>query len=65
MNLNQFRKKFPNEGRCRKYLEKVIWPSGRVCPHCGCLKSWSLKGFKQTTGVSAWDFRNSTQGQSA
>lgn len=48
MNLKQFRKQFPNEGACRKYLEKVVWPHGRVCPHCGCLKSWSL------SGTSAW-----------
>jgi hypothetical protein len=38
MDLNQFRNLFPDEGACRKYLEKVVWPQGRVCPHCGCLQ---------------------------
>lgn len=51
MNLNQFRKQFPNEGACRKYLEKVVWPHGRVCPHCGCLKSWSLSGTSARSGL--------------
>ncbi|MDA3831865.1 MAG: hypothetical protein PF495_00545 [Spirochaetales bacterium] len=30
MTLNQFRNMFPDEGACRKYLEKVIWLSCRV-----------------------------------
>ncbi len=51
MNLNQFRKLFPDEGACRKYLEKVIWPLGRVCPHCGCLKSWLLKSDSTRPGL--------------
>lgn len=51
MTLNQFRNMFPDEGACRKYLEKVIWPSGRVCPHCGCLKSWLLKGDSTRPGL--------------
>lgn len=51
MNLNQFRNMFPDECACRKYLEKVIWPSGRVCPHCGCLKSWRLKGDSVRPGL--------------
>lgn len=51
MNLNQFRNMFPDEGTCRQYLEKVIWPSGRVCPHCGCLKSWLIKGSSARPGL--------------
>ena len=43
MNLNQFRNMFPDERACRRYLEKVVWPSGRVCPHCGALKSWLIQ----------------------
>mgnify|MGYP002398250121 CR=1 FL=1 len=38
MDLKQFRDMFSGEVACRKYLEKVIWPHGRVCPHCGCVK---------------------------
>ncbi len=51
MNLNQFRNMFPDETACREYLEKVIWPSGRVCPHCGCLQSWRLKGETTRPGL--------------
>lgn len=51
MDLNQFRKFFPNEGACRKYLEKVVWPHGRICPHCGCLKSWLLPGASARPGL--------------
>ena len=51
MNLNQFRNMFPDEAESRKYLEKVIWPSGRVCPHCGCLKSWPLKEESSRAGL--------------
>jgi len=51
MTLNQFRNIFPDEGACRKYLEKVVWPSGRVCPHCGCLESWRIKGDSARPGL--------------
>ena len=51
MNLNQFRNMFPDEIKSREYLEKVIWPSGRACPHCGCLKSWPLKGESSRAGL--------------
>ena len=51
MNLNQFRNMFPDEIKSREYLEKVIWPAGRVCPHCGCLKSWLLKGESARAGL--------------
>jgi transposase-like protein len=51
MNLNQFRNMFPDDAACRKYLEKVIWPSGRVCPHCGCLQSWRITGETTRPGL--------------
>ena len=51
MNLNQFRNTFPGEIACRRYLEKVIWPHGRVCPHCGGLKSWLLSGLSARSGL--------------
>ncbi len=51
MNLNQFRNMFPDESACRNYLEKVIWPLGRVCPHCGGLKSWRIKGDSSRPGL--------------
>ncbi|MCP4082515.1 MAG: IS1595 family transposase [Gammaproteobacteria bacterium] len=51
MNLNQFRNMFPDENACREYLEKAIWPSGRVCPHCGSLESWRIKGDSSRSGL--------------
>lgn len=26
---------FADEGRCRTFLEKMVWPGGRICPFCG------------------------------
>jgi len=51
MDINQFRNMFSDEGICRRYLEKVIWPAGRVCPHCGCLQSWQIKGESSRPGL--------------
>lgn len=51
MNINEFRNLFPNEEICRQYLEKVIWHHGRVCPHCGNLKSWLLSGLSSRKGL--------------
>ncbi|WP_298333497.1 transposase, partial [Asticcacaulis sp.] len=27
---------FSDDGRCRRMLEAMVWPRGRVCPACGC-----------------------------
>lgn len=43
MNLNQFRRQFPNETSCRKFVEAIRWPTGRICPHCGHDKSWVIR----------------------
>lgn len=43
MTINELRKQFPDEAACRLFFESMIWPSGRVCPHCGSLKSWAIK----------------------
>jgi len=51
MNINEFRNLFPDEEICRQYLEKVIWHQGRVCPHCGNLKSWLLSGPSSRKGL--------------
>lgn len=42
MTLVEFNRQFPDEETCRHYLEQVIWPHGRRCPHCGGLKSWPI-----------------------
>ena len=43
MNLNQFRKQFPDEDCCRQFFESARWPSGRICPHCEHKESWVIK----------------------
>lgn len=51
MDINQFRNMFLDEGNCRRYLEELIWPFGRVCPHCGGLKSWRIEGESSRAGL--------------
>lgn len=44
--------RFTNEKAARKHLEKVRWPDGPVCPHCGSLDSATkLKGKSTRPGV--------------
>jgi transposase-like protein len=42
MNLEEFNYQFPDEETSRHYLEQVIWPQGRRCPHCSGQKSWPI-----------------------
>ena len=35
---------FKNEERCRRLLEQMVWPNGRVCPVCGYRESTALAG---------------------
>ena len=35
---------FADEERCRRLLEVMIWPRGRICPACGCRDSIALAG---------------------
>ena len=35
---------FQDEERCRRLLEAMIWPRGRLCPACGCRDSTALAG---------------------
>ncbi len=35
---------FRDEGRCRRLLEAMVWPNGRVCPACGYKRSIALAG---------------------
>jgi len=40
------------EKQARRYLEKVRWPNGPVCPHCGNgKKAYTLKGKSTRPGV--------------
>ena len=40
-----------SEDEARQYIESVLWPNGPVCPHCGSIKSWSIKGESARDGV--------------
>jgi hypothetical protein len=42
---------FHNEERCRRLLEQMVWPRGRVCPACGFRESIALAG--RDTGAKA------------
>ena len=33
-SLPEFQKVFPNDDACAKYLEKMRWPDGFICPKC-------------------------------
>lgn len=35
---------FQNEEHCRRLLERLVWPSGRLCPVCGYRESTALAG---------------------
>src|ERR1700730_4011702 len=48
--LDQLR--FKNETAAYAYVESVVWPNGRVCPHCGVIdKSGPLKGKSTRIGT--------------
>ena len=33
---------FSTEETCCEYLERLRWPNGFICPHCGISKAWKL-----------------------
>lgn len=51
MTINELRKQFPDEEACRRFFESVIWPSGRVCPHCGSAQSWAIRSKTAREGL--------------
>lgn len=44
-------KKLPTQRHARKFLEDLVWPSGRYCPHCGSVNTVALKGQKGRPGL--------------
>ena len=36
-SLPEFQQLFPDNGACVKYLQKLRWPDGFVCPHCAAV----------------------------
>ena len=43
---------FHNPEAAREWLEKLLWPEGPVCPHCGLIgAAYALHGKKQRAGL--------------
>lgn len=49
MNLSEVTKL--TEEEARDYLEKIRWPTGPVCPHCGAMDVVKLAGKATRPGV--------------
>ena len=43
----EFQKRFSTEESCRDYLFQLRWPKGFVCPKCGGIGCYPLKGRKE------------------
>jgi transposase-like protein len=37
MNLSDIAQQFGTEDQAREFLEKILWPDGAICPHCGII----------------------------
>lgn len=44
-------RRFPSEDHARRYLERLIWPTGRYCPHCGCVGGTPISGRTTRAGL--------------
>ncbi len=47
MGLLEITKSLATEEECEKYLEKVRWPNGVVCPRCGAERISKIKTVKK------------------
>ena len=43
-NLLEFSRRFVSEEACEEYLFSVRYPEGFVCPQCGSMQGWRIKG---------------------
>jgi transposase-like protein len=43
--------KMPSSDDARRFLEYLMWSDGRVCPHCGGLRSTGLNGVAHRSGL--------------
>ena len=50
-SLQMLRRQLPDEAACRRFLEEALWPDGRVCPHCGGVTSWPIRGRSARPGL--------------
>jgi transposase-like protein len=49
MNLIEIGKLTEEEARA--YIEKILWPNGPVCPHCGNQGAWAINGESHRDGL--------------
>ncbi len=42
--VSEMTRHFRDENRCRRLLEALVWPRGRICPACGYRRSTSIAG---------------------
>ena len=42
--VSEMTEAFSDESRCRRLLEAMVWPNGRICPACGYKQSTSIPG---------------------
>jgi len=42
ISLPEFLTEYSSDEACRNLLERIRWPEGRICPHCGGLRSWPI-----------------------
>jgi transposase-like protein len=42
--VSEMTEAFRDEDRCRRLLEELVWPRGRICPACGYRRSTSIAG---------------------
>jgi hypothetical protein len=43
--------KMPSSDEARRFLEDLMWSDGRVCAHCGGIRSTELKGSAHRSGL--------------
>ncbi len=51
MSYDLTAKIYQDADAAREHLEVLRWPTGAVCPHCGCLGGTKLEGAKHRPGV--------------
>jgi transposase-like protein len=52
LNLVNLAQHFSDEDKAREFVEKLRWPDGPVCPHCGLLgKAYKLEGKSTRPGL--------------
>ena len=52
MNLADLAPYFADEDKAFRFIERLMWPSGTICPHCGSkAKSYRLKGKATRRGL--------------